>query len=273
MNFKITPSIAVYGSFGLGFDSPAGNEMDNYPYTSDNGMHLLNPDLKAQNSKNFELGIKGEVNRKALLFSKTSFELTAYKNRIEDVIVPFIVDGNPFFRNAASTDRLGVEAGVNTEIYKGLTIRTAYTFQDFKYDKYEAGSIDEFGNRTFENFSGNYEPSNPKHFASAEMMYTHTIKKHYTFYVKSSFQYVGEMFVNDANDDSLKTEAYSLINAQAGVDLNFSNIRLLTYFGINNIADKKYVAFIQINSDKREFYESGPRRNFFGGVTLAYMFR
>jgi hypothetical protein len=42
---------------------------------------------------------------------------------------------------------------------------------------------------------------------------------------------------------------------------------------MNNILDEKYVAFIQINSDRQEFYESGPRQNFFGGLNIAYMFR
>ena len=31
LNFKITPSIAIYTSFGYSFDSPAGNELDDYP--------------------------------------------------------------------------------------------------------------------------------------------------------------------------------------------------------------------------------------------------
>jgi hypothetical protein len=82
------------------------------------------------------------------------------------------------------------------------------------------------------------------------------------------------MFVNDANIDSLKTEAYTLINGQLGFDINLDKFRVVAYGGLNNIADLKYVAFININSDANEdYYESGPRMNFFGGLTLAYMFR
>ncbi|MCU0414860.1 MAG: TonB-dependent receptor, partial [Ignavibacteriaceae bacterium] len=61
LNFKLTQSIAIYTSYGLSFDSPAGNEMDNYPTSSDNGAAQLNPDLNAQKSKNFEIGIKGNI--------------------------------------------------------------------------------------------------------------------------------------------------------------------------------------------------------------------
>lgn len=275
LNFKLTPHIALYTSFGLGFDSPAGNELDNYVYSSDNGQHTINPDLKPQKSTSFEAGIKGEIaSFKKKYFKNTFFELSFYNTKIEDVIVPFVVDGDVYFRNAAVSKRTGIEVGVNSEVVKGLTLKGAFTYQDFKYDKYEAGTIDSTGTLTNVDYSGNFEPSNPKMFLSGDIMYQHTFAKKYTVYVKSNFQHVGEMFVNDANVDSLKTASYSLINAQIGFDLNFDKFRLVAYGGLNNIADKKYVAFININSDaNKDYYESGPGRNFFGGLTLAYLFR
>ena len=275
LNFKLTPHIALYTSFGLGFDSPAGNELDNYIYTTDDGVHTINPDLKPQKSTSFEAGIKGEIaSFKKKYFKNTFFEVAFYNTKIEDVIVPFVVDGDVFFRNAAVSKRTGIEVGLNSEVVKGFTLKGAFTYQDFKYDKYEAGTIDSAGNLTNVDYSGNIEPSNPKMFVSGEAMYQHTFAKKYTVYVKSSFQHIGDMFVNDANVDSLKTASYSLLNAQIGLDLNFNKFRLVAYGGLNNITDQKYVAFININSDaNKDYYESGPKRNFFGGLTLAYMFR
>ena len=81
------------------------------------------------------------------------------------------------------------------------------------------------------------------------------------------------MFVNDQNVDSLKTASYSLLGAQLGANIDLGNFRIVGYAGVNNLLDEKYVAFIQINSDRQEFYEAGPRRNFFGGINLLYMFR
>jgi iron complex outermembrane receptor protein len=274
LNFKLTPHIALYTSFGFGFDSPAGNELDNYPFSSDNGLHKLNPDLKAQKSTSFEVGIKGEVmGFKKKYFKNTFFEISFYRTKIDDVIVPFVVDNSVYFRNAAVSNRTGVEVGFSSEVLKGLTLKGSYAYQKFKYDSYIAGNVDSVGVLTEADYSGNIEPSNPDNFFTGEIMYQHTLAKKYTFYVKSNIQYVGSMFVNDANVDSLKTEAYTLINAQIGVDINFNKFRIVAYGGLNNIADKKYVAFININSDRQEYYESGPRRNFFGGLTLAYMFR
>jgi outer membrane receptor protein involved in Fe transport len=81
------------------------------------------------------------------------------------------------------------------------------------------------------------------------------------------------MFVNDQNVDSLKTASYSLLGAQLGGTFDIGDFRIVGYAGVNNLLDEKYVAFIQINSYRQEFYESGPRRNFFGGINIAYMFR
>lgn len=273
LNLKLTPKIAVYGSFGYSFDSPAGNEMDNYPFSSDYGLHLLNPDLKPQKSINFEGGIKGDLpSLKGKYFKNTFIELTFYHYKLEDVIVPFTVDNDVFFRNAATSNRTGLEAGLTSEIIKGLSLKAAYTFQNFKYDKYDAVSIDAQGNLSHEYFDGSKEPSNPDNFFSGEIVYRYTLKNNYTFFIKGNYQYVGTMFVDDRNTDSLKTEAYSLLNGQIGAELTLGNFKLLAYGGVNNITDEKYVAYININSDRMEFYESGPRRNFFGGLSLAYMF-
>jgi iron complex outermembrane recepter protein len=274
LNFKLTPHIALYTSFGFGFDSPAGNEMDNYIFTSDGGLRTLNPDLKAQKSSSFEVGIKGEVAEyKTKYLKNTLFEVAFYNTKIEDVIVPFVVDGDVYYRNAAVSKRTGVEVGFSSELVKGLTLKGSYAYQNFKYDEYLAGNIDSLGNETNEDYSGNVEASNPENFAAGEIMYQYTFAKKYTLYAKSSIQYVGGMFVDDANTDSLKTEAYTLINGQLGIDCNINNFRLIAYGGLNNIADQKYVAFININSANRDYYESGPRMNFFGGLTLAYMFK
>jgi iron complex outermembrane receptor protein len=273
LNLKLTPKIAVYGSFGLSFDSPAGNEMDNYPFSSDGGLHLLNPDLKPQKSTNFEVGFKGDLpGLKNKYFKNTFVELTLYHIKLEDVIVPFTVDNDVYFRNAATSNRTGLEAGLTSEVIKGLTLKAAYTYQNFKYDKYDAVSIDAGGNLSHEYFDGSIEPSNPDNIFSGEIAYRYTLKKDYTLFVKGNYQYVGGMFVDDRNTDSLKTEPYSLLNGQLGLDMTLGNFKILAYGGVNNISDKKYVAYININSDRQEFYESGPRRNFFGGLTLAYMF-
>lgn len=273
LNFKISPRLAIYSSYGLGFDTPANNELDNYPFSTDGGLKLLNPDLVPQSSKNVEFGFKGDLsNRKSNIFRNTFIDLTFFNTKIDDAIIPFTADGTVFFRNAATVNRTGLEFGINTEVAKGLSLKGSYTYSNFKYDDYIARSIDQNGQISDQNFSGNKEPSNPDHNITGELAYQHTIKKKYTLYVKANFQSIGSMFVDDRNTESLQTSSYTLIGSQIGADFDFNSFRVLAFAGLNNITDEKYVAFIQINSDRLEFYEAGPRRNFFGGINLSYMF-
>lgn len=80
------------------------------------------------------------------------------------------------------------------------------------------------------------------------------------------------MFVNDKNVDSLKTSDYLLLGGQLGLSFNYNNFNITAYAGVDNIGDKKYVSFININDMSGKFYEPGPLRNFFGGVKLGYIF-
>lgn len=274
LNFKLTPKIAVYTSFGLGFDTPANNELDNYPSSSNGGRTTLNPDLQPQKSTNFEIGIKGSsqgIENK--YFTNTFAEVTFFHSLIQDEIVPFVYDNAYFYRNAGKTRRYGIEAGFNTDIIRGLTLKAAYTLSEFTYIDYKALVIKSSPfTQTIEDYSNNVVPSVPTNLLSAELGYTGNFAKYYSAFVKGNVRYVGSMYVNDKNVDSLKTEAYLLLGAQLGLAVNYKGLNVTAYAGVDNITEKKYVSFININDMGGRFYEAGPFRNFFGGLKIGYVF-
>jgi iron complex outermembrane receptor protein len=275
LNYKLTPHIAMYTSFGLGFDSPANNEMDNYPTSSNSGFTTLNPDLQAQKSNNFEFGIKGSLSgTKNNLFMNTFFEATFFHSLIQDEIIPFVVDNAYFYRNAGKTRRIGLETGLNTEIVKGLTLKAAYTYSKFEYIEYSALVMKTAPvfTETIENYSNNIVPTVPVNLLNSEIGYSNTFGKYYTAFIKGNVKYVGSMFVNDKNVDSLKTADYLVLGAQLGLSFTYSGFNLTAFAGVDNINDKKYVSFININDLNGRYYEAGPQRNFFGGIKLGYIF-
>ncbi|HEX2786509.1 MAG TPA: TonB-dependent receptor [Ignavibacteria bacterium] len=274
LNFKPLPNISFYSSFGYSFDSPAGNELDNYPTSSD-PIGLLNPDLKPQKSQNIEVGTKGNlVSSQRRWFNNLLYEVTFFNYNIEDEIVPFEVFGDVFFRNSAKTKRTGVEIGFTLNIYKGLTLQTAYSFSDFKYDQYTAVSIIDVGGNidtVFQSFSGNIVPSVPKHNASMNLQYNHDITNNLTAYAKVNYRHVSGMYVNDQN--SAKTNGYNLVGTTLGLDWRMDKFNLLLYGGLNNITNVKYVGFININSANGRFYEAGEPQNWFMSANFGYTFR
>ncbi len=273
VNYKFNPGMSVFGSFGWGFDTPANNELDNFPFSSDGGLKLINPDLQPQNTVSYELGYKGEIiNKRSRLFPTTFIELSVFDTKIDNAIVPFTVDGNVFFRNAAEVKRTGVEFGVNSQIVTGLNLKASYTYSNFRYGNYISRSIDATGNIVDEEYSGNKEPSNPDNNFSAELAYQYVYKKNYTFFAKATVQSIGSMFVDDKNLEEYKTQSYTLLGSQLGTNITFKNFSLMAYAGLGNITNEKYVAFVQVNSDRLEFYEAGIPYNFFGGINLSYVF-
>ncbi|MCX7611854.1 MAG: TonB-dependent receptor, partial [Ignavibacterium sp.] len=209
-NYKLRPDLALYGNFGLSFDVPAGNELDNFPTSSDRGAGILNPDLKPQKSVNFELGVKGRLQFKSLpVFADNTFDLTLFSSVIRDEIVPFEVFGSVYYRNAAKTWRRGIEFGSDSKLMYGFRLKTSYTYSLFRYVEYYAlalvGNANNFTLRE-QNYSGNVVPSVPEHNLNLALTYEKSLSPTTDLFSKLSYQYVSLMYVNDINSE--KTEPY-----------------------------------------------------------------
>jgi iron complex outermembrane receptor protein len=272
LNYKLKPDLAIYGSAGYSFDVPAGNELDNFPLSSDGGAGLLNPDLKPQFSTNFELGLKGRIQFVDLpVFADNNFDLTLFSSVIRDEIVPFEVFGSVFYRNAAKTWRRGIEFGSDSKLMYGFRLKTSYTYSLFRYVEYTARAITGNQNNfviSEQNYSGNVVPSVPEHNLNLALTYEKSILRNLDFFSKLSYQYVSEMYVNDINSE--KTNSYSLFNFMIGFDQRFGRVNLLFSTGVNNILDRRYVGFININSTSGRFYELGEPRTYFVNINLGY---
>lgn len=268
LNYKLTPAVALFTSFGYSFDSPAGNELDNYPLSSD-FPRLLNPDLKPQYSQNYEIGTKGTLLVGGNYFSTTRFELVYFNSVIRDEIVPFTIGSGVYYRNAAETNRSGIEFGTASEVVRGVNFKLAYTYSDFQYNSYFARTYNAAGDSISDRiFSGKHVPSVPKHNLSTSLSYQKKIVTNITGFVKSNFTFISGMYVNDEN--IAKSGDYQLVNVTVGSDILLGQFNLLLSGGVNNIFNKSHIAFININSDRKEFFEAGEPRIFYVSFNIGY---
>jgi iron complex outermembrane recepter protein len=270
LNYKITPMIVLYGSYSLSFDSPALNELD-----SPDPVFLYNQDLLPQKSNNFEVGLKGYVFRGDKVFLKKSqFEITVFDIIIDDEIIPFEVLGDVFFRNAAKTNRFGIEMGAQLELYRDLNFTASYTFSYFRYLSYTAASIDADSTGelmvTEKDYSGNIVPSVPENNIYLALAYARPIIQKINLFIKLSYIGISGLWVNDAN--SVKTNTTNLLNSVLGFDVRFGKLNIVVSGGINNIFDEIYVGFTNTNSAEKRFYEAGAPRDWFCNVNLGYTF-
>lgn len=270
LNYKLAPNIAIYTSFGLSFDSPAKNELDSF-----DPQKLYNSDLEAQESTNFEVGIKGNNPRPdERFFKKIAYEATIFRINIKNEIIPLEILGDVFFRNAAKTKRTGIEAGSRIEVVRGLDLILSYTLSVFNYRDYSAKTIgiDTLGNFTEseKDFSGNVVPSVPANNMYFALAYSHAISNNLNGFTKFSYQGISGLWVDDANTD--KTDAYNLLNVVLGLDFQLGKFNLMLSGGVNNLTDEVYVGFTNTNSADGRFFEAGAPRNIFGSINLGFTF-
>ena len=269
-NYKLSKWMAIYTSYSVSYDSPAKNELESLDPT-----FLYNPDLEAQQTRSFELGIKGNLlNNENKVLNHILFEATLFNLNIDNDIVPYEVYNEVFFRNAAKTNRKGIELGTSLEFFKSLSFTLAYTFSDFTYLDYKTNSIevDSSGNIVdiVKDFSGNIMPSVPKNNLYLSLSYSHKLANRINGFAKLSYLGISGLWVDDANSD--KTDSYSLLNSVIGVDMKFGNLNILVSGGANNMLDVVYVGFTNTNSADRRYYEAGAPRNYFCSVNLGYRF-
>lgn len=269
LNFKLTPSIALYTSYGIGIDIPTVSELDNN-YTTSNIKYTLNPDLKPQKSQNFEFGIKGNIlNTKSEFMRKIRFEATLFDYIIRDEIVPFTINQNTFFRNAIRTNRLGMELGFMCEPFEGVELTTNYTLTDFKYSDYRAVIQGPSGNY-LEEYSGNYVPSIPRHILNLILNFELELSENVNGLLQWDCDYLSKMYTNDLNTAS--SSGYFYGNVMGGINVTFGKINTILYLGVNNIFDKRYVGYININDFYGRYYETGEPRSFYSGLNISYRY-
>jgi iron complex outermembrane recepter protein len=269
LNYKLSPSVALYTSYGIGFDFPALTEFGNTPISS-NIKYSLNPDLNVQRSGDFEFGIKGNIiNPQEEFMRKLFFEFTFFDYTISDEIVPFIINQTTYYRNAAKTNRLGIEAGIKSEPFEGIELTLNYTVTDFKYLYYPAVIFTPSGTENAD-YTGNYVPSVPTNIFNFILNYEFEISDKLSGLLQWDCDYISSMWVNDQNSE--KVSPYFLGSVMAGMNGSFNKFNAVLYIGAGNIFNKRYSGFININDYNGQYYETGEPRNYYSGLNISYKF-
>lgn len=141
--YQLIPEAQLYGGVYKAF-SPASNNVAL--------EGLTDQKLDGQRSVNYELGIRGAVDR-------MSYELTGFYMDFDNLVVTGNSDPNLSQSNAGESKHYGLEAALGYELGGGFSVDTNLTW--VPYSRFEAG----------EN-SGNRLPYSPKFLANVALNYT-----------------------------------------------------------------------------------------------------
>ena len=245
VNYKMADNHHLFGAISTSFETPVLSELSNNP-SGEGGFNL---NLDAQEAINYEIGYKIKTENVQLEF------VTFYIDTVGD-LVSFELEEFPdrdFFRNAGNTIRRGIELFYTQRISHHWNFNTSYTYSDFKYGTYIVGESD---------FGDNFLPAIPKHRISLNSTY----QTEDGWHVQLQGQHIGSLYTNDAN--SVKDDAYTLINLKVRKSFECKRMELIPFIGINNLFNESYNDNIRIHAFGGRYFEPGAGINMYGGLRV-----
>ena len=248
--YEVGAHHALYGSIATAFETPTTTE-----FANPDGSGGFNPGLEPQKSTSYELGLRGG------LFTSARYEVAVFKIDVDDELIPFEIASSPdreFFANAGRSERRGIEVSLSAEPLPGLSLALAYTWSQFEFDTF----VDGDGN----DFSGNTIPGIPETFAHADISYAHESG----FFAAVDALYTGDLFADNAN--AAEVRGATVANMRFGLKKTVDRIDIEPFIGISNVFDTDFTANVRINAFGGRYFEPGPDRNVYGGVSVRFRY-
>ena len=254
--FSINQNQKLSASISKGFSVPTVEQS-----LTEEGV--FNTELDPEKGWNYEIGYKAKWFEDRLLT-----EISAYYMSVENLLVARRVAEDRFIGiNAGSTSHPGIEFSLKSNLnYKSWLQLQPYFNGSFNF--YEFDEFVDQGN----SFSGNDLTGVPSQQLSFGV--DSQFGDHFFFYFQTNA--VSDIPVNDAN--TVFSDAYAFSNLKIEYKLPLYNSLTAQFnFGMNNVFDEKYASSIVTNaigfggSEPRYFYPGEPR-NYFGGISLNYLF-
>jgi iron complex outermembrane receptor protein len=250
VSYALSPATNVYASVGAGFETPTLNELS-YA-TPSTGFNF---GLRPSTSRQAEFGIKTFVTDNA--------RVNAALFRIEtddEIVVSASEEGRTSYQNAGRTLRQGLELAAQAELSRTLTARASLTWMQAEYDQ-------AFISRGTTVAAGKEIPGVPRIAAFAELAWEATPG----VTLAGEALHRGKVEVNDLNNDRA-APAYTLFNLRLAAEQRQGPWTFGQLVRVDNVFDRKYVGSVIVGDSNKRYYEPGPERSLYAGVSASYRF-
>ena len=250
VSYALSPATNLYASVGAGYETPTLNELSYATPTTG-----FNFGLSPSTSRQAEIGIKTFVSDNA--------RINAALFRIEtddEIVVSASEEGRTSYQNAGRTLRQGIELAAHAELTRTLTARASLTWMQAEYDE-------AFTSRGTTVAAGNRIPGVPRIAAFAELAWQAT--PGVTF--AGEVLHRGEVEVSDLNNDRA-APAYTLFNLRLSAEQRQGPWTFGQLLRLDNVLDRKYVGSVIVGDSNKRYYEPGPERSVYAGVSASYRF-
>jgi iron complex outermembrane receptor protein len=254
-----------YTTYSSAFETPTTTE-----FNRQDGFGGFNENLEPQLATNFEVGLRGRIGE------AQRYEIALFTIDVEDELIGREIPTTPgrnYFENAGQTSREGVEFNWLAKPTDRIETTVSYTYSDFKFTNFVetatipnptpppptiTQSIDR---------SGNVIPGTAENVLFGEFMY----RAPSGWFAAADVLYVDEQFADNAN--LVLVNDYTLSNLRFGYEAEFDNFAIAPFVGVNNVTDEEYTANVRLNAAANRYFEPGPTRNAYAGITFDWKFR
>ena len=250
VSYALSPATNLYASVGAGYETPTLNELSYATPTTG-----FNFGLRPSTSRQAENGIKTFVGDDA--------RINAALFRIEtddEIVVLASEEGRTSYQNAGRTLRQGIEIAAQAELTRTLTARASLTWMQAEYDE-------AFKSRGTTVAAGNRIPGVPRIAAFAELAWQAAPG----VTLAGEVLHRGEVEVNDLNNDR-SAPAYTLFNLRLSAEQQQGPWTFGQLLRVDNVLDRKYVGSVIVGDSNKRYYEPGPERSVYAGVSASYRF-
>lgn len=263
---ELNDNLNFYTTYSSAFETPTTTE-----FNRQDGLGGFNQVLEPQIARNFEVGLRGAIG------DAQRYEVALFTIDVEDELIGREIltsPGRNFFENAGETSREGLEFSWTAEPTDRIDTTVSYTYSDFAFTNFierDALVVNPTPppaniRRDFDR-SGFVIPGTPEHQLFAEFAY----RSPRGWYAAADALYVDEQFGDNGN--AVVIPNYTLTNLRFGYDADLGNFTLSPFIGVNNVGDKAYTSNVRLNAAAARYFEPGPPRNAYAGLTVDWKLR
>ena len=247
--FEADRAFSLYGNLSTSFVTPTTTELANRA----DGQGGFNADVDPTRALSAEVGARGWIGARA------AYQVAAYRTWISDELIPFEVPSQPgrnFFRNAGSSRYYGFESLLHVRLSPVFSGRATYTYLNGSYASFVTETDD---------YSGNDIPGAAPHRFDLVLRAESSLG-----FVETHTEAAAAITANDANTGSV--DGYTLVDLRAGLTTaraRLGSASLLPFAGVTNVFDRLYSSAVAVNAFGQRYFEPGPGRRFYVGVTAG----
>jgi len=207
-------NLTVFGNVARGFRPPQITQL----FVGSSYGGIANPDLKPEYLNNYEIGVRGNVNKKFIYqFSLYQMDFT---DQITAEIIPEIDPDTPVYQNIGETQHKGLETSLEYKISNNFDAYVNYSYLDAKF-------IDnpEYGDNALR--------KTPHNMLNSGLRY----KFNFGVSLALDYKFVDKYYMD--NQETMEYEGYSVTNLK----FMYKKKGFTAGLAINNIFDENYATY------------------------------